>query len=518
MNNKKLPEGLVQAPVVMTRALTKEEQVALPGEVHFSPRPKQGLNHPESYYNDSLASVLKKVEIADDAFLNSCLAYCVYADNLWTITEMEKPLEEMTVHVQKALNDKSELYNLKMWHFNKNFFEKIPDYNFSIRAGGSYKSDYGFMVNYEYLNGQYSALDDLAHATVLKSRHPSGEGYVLNLSFRGTEFSRLPAFILKAYPDMSAYYENFKPLEKAIMEYARNPENNIKEIQVSGHSLGGAMVQEFLKNNPAQPNDPVISGFTFGSPGSKKHFLHKMVTMTYHMIVNQKIVWDNEPGSKDNRLNEFYHSNDPVPRIGMLGYSTNGNMNNLFDKVYEDSQKANLEEVSVFEKIPAFGKLVSYFKENVTNKLKVRFHDSKRYTWNIRSLIEEHFKLYPHLTRAMKDKTQYWQEFCYQENAFKGLTIKYKSAFETLLKNENPNMDSKAITDKVLKMREEMKYDSEASLVLSRKLAGDSSYQQYISRNIVPSNQPADTAEKVKALREKYHPVLEERAKMFKHG
>ena len=211
------------------------------------------------------------------------MAYSCYQDNLWTITEMKNDLSDMSVRFQNAMNDKNAFYNLKIWFFNKNFFKPIDDYKI-MPSQGVYKSRYKFMVNYNFKDGQYSAMNDLAHASVLESDHPSGEGKVLNITFRGTEFSRLPAYILKAYPDMTAYYANFIPFEEAIMKYARNPANNIKEIQVSGHSLGGAMVQEFLHNNPPKNSEPEIHGFTFGSPGSKKHFFHKFATLGYQNV------------------------------------------------------------------------------------------------------------------------------------------------------------------------------------------------------------------------------------------
>lgn len=425
------------------------------------------LHATEDYEDKSIKNIINRLDVADDALITSTLSYCIYDRNLWTITDINKDLTEMTVHIQKAMHDNDALYNLKMWHFNKSFFETIPDSHLGLPSMGIYKSPtYGFVAKYEFKDGQYSAADDLAHACILRSKRHDG-GYNLHICFRGTEFTRLPAYIAKAYPDMSAYYENFKPLEQYIMAYAKNPANEIKEIQVSGHSLGGAMVQEFLKNNPANENELPIRGFTFGSPGSRKHFFHKFLTMGYHAVRNFNFVWDDKESSKDIRLNEFFHSNDPVPKLGLLGYRRSGHAHNLFDNVYSEAKKAKIEEQNWAEKIPALGKIVTYFKENFWNSWQVKFHDSKRYTMNLRNLIEKHYRAYPLLAEKFNEKTLYWQDYIFDERKFTSLSIKYRTAFEKMIKDENPTFTSQEINERMLNMREKMRYDSEASVKLS---------------------------------------------------
>lgn len=470
----------------------------------------------EFYQENSLSGIMKKIENADDAFLNSILAYCCYKDNLWTIEKLNQDISTMATEVESAMKDPNALYNLKMWYFNKMFFQKIDSNQYIMPSKGSIESEYGFQVNYSYRDGQYSAMDDLAHASILLSKHPSGEGNVLNIAFRGTEFSRLPAYIASAYPDMTAYYQNFLPFEEAVMKFACNPANNIKEIQVSGHSLGGAMVQEFLSRHPAKEGTPEIHGFTYGSPGSKKNLFVKFLNIGYHLVRHQTFVVENEQKVHDPRLNEFYHSNDPVPKIGLLGYTRNGIGHNLFDKMYSDSKKAHLESSGFLEKMPAFGKLITSFKENFLNKLKVRFHDSKRYTLNIRGIIEEHYKLYPHLIPEMNKKTQYWQDYLKIEKSFKGLTIKYKTAFEDLIKSQYPDYNQEDIQNKILSMREQIKYDSQASLLLSKKHSGTGYSQNFLGQNnIPPINESENIFNKVTELRNKYKPVMEERRKLF---
>lgn len=64
------------------------------------------------------------------------------------------------------------------------------------------------------------------------------------------------------YFNFGGHYKKFAPLIASIEQYASA--HGIDKILVTGHSLGGAMVQHFLA---LHPNDHTVSGFTFGSPG-----------------------------------------------------------------------------------------------------------------------------------------------------------------------------------------------------------------------------------------------------------
>lgn len=466
----------------------------------------------ENYEDNSLIAILKKIEHVDNAFLNSILSYAVYKDKMWTLTELDKDMSEMTVKFQAALQNDNDLYNLKLWHFNKSKFQPLKEHDL-INPRGSFFSEYGFKVNFEFKNGQYSACNDLAHASVLLSNNPRGNGKILHLTFRGTDFSRLPAYIRTAYPDMTAYYQHFLPLEKAILKYVNDPKNEISEIQVSGHSLGGAMVQEFLSRNPENNKTPPIKGYTYGSPGSKKNLFIKFLNIGYHLVKHQTFIIEKEQDIHDPRLNEFYHSNDPVPRIGLLGYKRNGTAHNLFDRMYEDAKEANLEQKTFLEKVPLFGKMITSFKENILNKLQVKFHDSKRYTLNTKEVIEEHYILYPHMTDDIKNSTIYWKDYIIQETKFKNLTSKYKSAFEHLIKNEEPSINNEELQKRILLVRERMHYDSPAHALLSK----NSVYSKvFAGESTLALRSQENTKNRLRELREKYRPLLKERENLFK--
>jgi hypothetical protein len=200
----------------------------------------------------------------DQAFLNSILSFAVYDQNNWIFKKLKSDLSDMGSIFDDAIENKEKMYNLKVWHFMKNTFEKIPDHELKIPAEKILINSYKYETHFYFKDGQYSAANGLAHASVLKSKSLDGDGEVLHLTFRGTEFSRLTEYLKGAYLDMSAYYEHFAPLALYIRDYVNNPINNITEVHVNGHSLGGAMVQEFLKNNPPEKFADPMKGFNFG--------------------------------------------------------------------------------------------------------------------------------------------------------------------------------------------------------------------------------------------------------------
>jgi hypothetical protein len=479
------------------------------------------------------SSMFSILERTDEAMLNSILSFSVYDRNSWMMENLKSDLSDMTTIVHDAMKSKEKMYGLKVWHFMKNTFEKIPDHELKIPAEKILINSYKYETHFYFKDGQYSAANGLAHASVLKSKSLDGDGEVLHLTFRGTEFSRLTEYLKGPYLDMSAYYAHFAPLALYIRDYVNNPINNITEVHVNGHSLGGAMVQEFLKNNPADEFAVPIKGFTFGSPGSEKNWYHKLATLAYHSLGRGIIMpEDTSTNVPDDRITQFYHSNDPVPLVGLLGYNKGGNTYQLPDVAYEESKKANLENKGFLEKIPAFGKLISYFKETVFNKFDTKFHDSARYIMNLRNHIESHYKEYPQLGEIFSaHSTRNWQNFLKEERSFSALSIKYRSAFEYLVKQDEPNLTAEGMNNKVLQIRESMKYDSEADVVLSKMKSSDNYYKFLNNLTTLRKNAEgqhsnsalteesviaASPADRVKLLKEKYGKKMESRESVFK--
>ena len=69
---------------------------------------------------------------------------------------------------------------------------------------------------------------------------------------------------------MKEYYDLLKPLISALDQYVLNSANHISHVYVTGHSLGGAMVEEFMAQHPIGDKNFKNVSFeatTFGSPG-----------------------------------------------------------------------------------------------------------------------------------------------------------------------------------------------------------------------------------------------------------
>lgn len=499
----------------------------------FTPHEVKSDSSLANFQNKSVYSIIKNLQVSDEAFINSILSFSVYEENDWMRNNLKKELSEMSNYLEKAFDNKDEMYKMKIWHFMKNTFDTIPDNKIKIPAQNMVLNAYQYVTSFNYKDGEYTANKGLAHASILTSKNPNGDGNILHLSFRGTEFSRIKEYLKGPYLDMTAYYQHFEPLEKYIKEFVSNPDNKIDELHVNGHSLGGAMVQEFLKNNKKEDFPVPIKGFTFGSPGSEKKWYHQLFTLAYHTIIrgvnvplkNIEFNVDKTP-KRDTRLHEFYHSNDPVPKVGLLGYQKSGEGYNLFDTLHKDSKSAKLENNSFLEKVPVFGRMITAFKEKFLNQFNKKFHNSGRYIMNIRSLIEEHYSVYPEIGMTIKDNSKHWENWILQEKKFSSLSIKLKGAFEYLVEKNNPELDKIGINNKILQIREKMRYDSQAELVLAKTRRNNQVYDQYFHTNYkMPqpsvSNQGEpiviSTEHKLKALRQIYGENMEKRTNAFKN-
>ena len=64
------------------------------------------------------------------------------------------------------------------------------------------------------------------------------------------------------------YYSLFSDLLAAVEEYVDNPANGITTVYVTGHSLGGAMTEVYLRNDAANLDNITLQGAVFGSVGT----------------------------------------------------------------------------------------------------------------------------------------------------------------------------------------------------------------------------------------------------------
>lgn len=99
-----------------------------------------------------------------------------------------------------------------------------------------------------------------------------------HISFRGTdpdikEFSKTEStqsdfvkYFTHDYPNMSNHYEMMKPFVEQAIKLSKS--SNIKNMEITGHSLGGAMVDVFMEknNNNKYLKNVNYQGYAFGNP------------------------------------------------------------------------------------------------------------------------------------------------------------------------------------------------------------------------------------------------------------
>lgn len=325
------------------------------------------------------------------------------------IVESEKG--EMTQPMNRKMAN--EAY-LKIFHtatFQKVYLDMDEEFNFESET-------YGFVTDVRYSKGMYEALEGLAKAAVFKSVNEDGT-INLHLTFRGTDTLAKPIkeFFQKAYLDMSAYYDAFKPLENALIAYANDPKNKVAQVHVSGHSLGGSMVQEFFKSSDIGSIKAELKGFTYGSPGSSKNIIYSAFPGVYHTLKHGKFLnlvtsffqpisdMIHAVAGKDERITQFKHAGDLIPKISIPLYSSSGSTIYLKDVASKEVKdnfilQQNEEAQALINhskvKLPFFKQLVynnlvriNKQIEKIEKVFTFKYHDMLRYNLNLEHAIRE---------------------------------------------------------------------------------------------------------------------------------
>ena len=453
-----------------------------------------------------IENTLTALERDDLAFFNSVLSYGIYTDREWMLglnqfgkTDSPKTFEETVSEAAFSLYsdnnpDPAVLmkrnYELYLYAYIKDNFEKFSlakdeEFSFSSR-------NYGYETKCQFQESDYITLNNLARAGYFLSNNPDGTKN-LHLVFRGTDNKarNFMDFVGKAYLDMSAYYDAFKPLEAKILEYAKNPDNNIQSIHVSGHSLGGAMVQEFFNSKHVKESGIKIHGFTYGAPGTDKKPIHEVITNTFYTIksftkkrdlssflalsinvlsplVNKVLpnslaitnilgasfgfnlydytqpvsqIEDLTPFKIDDRIHQYEHSGDLIPKLGAAAYNETGkdiylkdvaskNSNETFMLMgYKEKVKKYNSKFSSF--LAASFSLIKKPIRFMKNMFSFQYHDMMRYVVNI-----EH-KIISTKTNDSSITTHYDQFKEYKERFVKNTTNKQTDLiYQRIVKKE----------------------------------------------------------------------------------
>ena len=135
----------------------------------------------------------------------------------------------------------------------------------------------------------------------------------LGISFEGTNSALTLDGITDLLQDakyIDAYYNSLFDFNQAIYEYVMQSTNNIEQVLVTGHSLGGSAAQNFMIDYSSLSSKFI--GITFGSPGSGSPGSNIVMPLPKDRFVN------------------IQHNGDPVPLLGKAnGYELSGSVINV---------------------------------------------------------------------------------------------------------------------------------------------------------------------------------------------
>ncbi|ANY85512.1 hypothetical protein BB934_45675 (plasmid) [Microvirga ossetica] len=136
-------------------------------------------------------------------------------------------------------------------------------------------------VVYRLDGGLYSATSSTGNGAAALVLIGMVEGKrTLAISFRGTD--DLSSDIWDYLPFYN-HYDAFAPLILALKAYTSNPANDVQQVLITGHSLGGAMVQHLMFEGLTGVSADNTRGFTWGSPGAEPTPSNKQILNFAHV-------------------------------------------------------------------------------------------------------------------------------------------------------------------------------------------------------------------------------------------
>ncbi|MER0204272.1 MAG: DUF4347 domain-containing protein [Nitrosomonas sp.] len=216
---------------------------------------------------------------------------------------------------------------------------KEEDFAFS-KEDGKFEVVNGNLLRYEYKNASGTV-----GLTMLDGKR------TLGIAFEGTNTALTfdtALDLLQDIGNIKSYYDSLSNFTKSVVGYINDGKNNIKQVLVSGHSLGGAAAQSFMSEY-GQKDDRFI-GVTFGSPG----------TTLFQPVPDKRFV-------------NIQHDGDPVVNAALVKWTTTSPyiVRGAIIKVIaeDDGLDGLLEEHTIFA--PLNGEDLSYREtiDNITSRL-----------------------------------------------------------------------------------------------------------------------------------------------------
>ena len=293
---------------------------------------------------------LQALDASMDRGFASLLSTSVYTDSAWMIAGIGESWEKTPIWRMANTNEKDP-NEIERSCILKEFCSQVKGVNLK-QEGSAQDPITGKETPWSYSKGLFY-FGDLACAALVE-RKRMDNSTVIELSFRGTEKTTtgdekvdkrnlIGGFFLSAYKDLEGHYERHRLIidEAVRLTNERINQGERVSLQVSGHSLGGSMAEFFMKKDASRiEGKDHVQGCTFGSPGMGdkqpafsmlvKGFARLIATQLGLKTDNARIASSNftnsatddgmvRPKAKKTSLVQFVNTNDPIPKIGLLG-------------------------------------------------------------------------------------------------------------------------------------------------------------------------------------------------------
>jgi Ca2+-binding RTX toxin-like protein len=256
--------------------------------------------------SSSLTAVTLSTQEIEKVKFVSKIANAVTLERSNLISEMAKQMIEVYVAKPKTgvFDDEVEVNAPRQWHAVAAMELGMKPSNYGEGSG-----------NYIFSNGIYSHVDNIlglfGDTTVSVFSGLVGSKKTLSISFAGSGVDPLDPldWIADVTQVRTPFYKKHDPLIGALKNYLTAEGERIDQVLVSGHSLGGAMVQQLIDDLSRSGISGIgdkLHGYTFGSIGGESETMSavsgKMMNFIHEFDIanrlNSGIFSDSRGGSQ----------------------------------------------------------------------------------------------------------------------------------------------------------------------------------------------------------------------------
>lgn len=141
-------------------------------------------------------------------------------------------------------------------------YQKFPDNIVEEIQKLEPRFSFGLFNSAEHIQTESGEIKERTFHIVFRGTEPD----IQSVSKTDTNKTEFIKYFTEDYPNMTHHYEMIKPFVDLAIKTAKSAK--ISNLEITGHSLGGAMVDVFLENNKHNPDLEGMNyqGYAFGNP------------------------------------------------------------------------------------------------------------------------------------------------------------------------------------------------------------------------------------------------------------